>query len=168
MGMFSGISNARARFDQNYAKQGHYLVRIDRVKADQNWKRQDYVAVEMTVLHVYEDGQGDPTQWHKVGENISDVMSSGSATNADVEEVGEQEAEVVCSESQPLAGLVMEIVNREIMTKQNQKLIVTVAYRGLATAAELGTVLAPEVIEQHFPGEALQQLAARLQSFGVN
>ena len=51
MGLFSGINKAKMRNQSDWAGPGHYYCRIDKVKVDQNRKKETAFFVEMTVLH---------------------------------------------------------------------------------------------------------------------
>lgn len=187
MGLFSGIAQASSRFEANYMKQGHYLVRIDKVKAAKNRSKQDYVAIEGTVLYAYPDGQGDLTMWHKVGEQASDVISSKHfdmflskfktfaerATNQDFKGMDDSKVEQICEaltgEHQPVAGLVMEVNARKVITKGNNVEIVSPSWRGQVPVSEIAQILDAETIERFLGGEAgLQALAARQADFNVS
>lgn len=140
-GMFEGIGDpkVKASRDSNYFKRGHYLVRIDKVKADQTRQGRQFLAIETTIIHTFKDGDGQDLQgnleqgdqqWHTPGDTPSQLLMADQDTflpnvKAFVAQVtGTPEGQItseVCNEmtaeDNPLGGLVAEVQNRLITTK---------------------------------------------------
>lgn len=172
MGMFSGIDTAKASFDAKYLGQGHYLLRIDRIKADKTRSSDEFLAVEMTVLHTFEDGDGDPSTWHRPGEAVSHLMMKkhdsflgnvkamvANLMGCHESEVKEADCESMSGPTQPLGGMVAEVRSRNIMTRA-QKLFTKVSYVREFPASELQDVLSEKVLDTYFPGDTLAEMIA--------
>jgi hypothetical protein len=140
--MFDGIESPeiKASRDSNYLRRGHYLVRIDRVKSDKTRppKNRPFVAIETTVVHTFADGDGRDLQgqmdqldqqWHKPGDTPSQLLMADMDTFlpniksfvSNVMAVPESQVTVeacneMCSEENPLGGMVVEVNNRMIKT----------------------------------------------------
>lgn len=91
MGMFDKVEDAKASVDGgSYVRAGHYIARIDRVKADKSQQNNDeFVAVEMTVLSTLPDGDipvdADfnslgKENWHAAGEQFTHLMMTKHAS----------------------------------------------------------------------------------------
>lgn len=182
---FSGVGDAKASFDAVYCGRGHYLLRIDNVKTDQNRTKRRFVAVEMTVLHTFDDGDGHidtaiKSTWHQPGASVSDIMMQDSdyflgdlkAFIANV--AGISQAEVTpkrCSQvtdpkgPQPFAGLVVEMRNRQKPTRpttQNPQggVFTKRTYVREWKASEFSELLSDKILDIHFPGDAIERLVA--------
>lgn len=169
VGMFSGIEKVKARIDANYIRPGHYLARIDVVKADKTRKQDGFVAIEMTILHVIDN---DNDKGHSVGENVSHLLMQkhdaflGNMKSfvANVfgmmpEEITEQHCTLVCSTPCPLTGTVVEFTARNITTRLGSD-FTAINYRREVPAAECIATLSPQVQILYFPNNLLQNLDA--------
>jgi len=170
MSMFSGIETAKASFDAKYLQQGHYLCRIDRVKADKTRSGDQFLAVEMTVLHTFTDGDGLPEKWHKAGESASHLMMAkhdsflgnvkamiANLLACHESEVKESDCVKVSEKEQPLAGMVAEIRARDILTRAN-KSFTKVSYIREFPASEIEAVLDEKTLALYFPGDTLEKM----------
>jgi len=128
MGAFSGLRDAARGFSSNPLRAGRYVARIDSCdsfEAEQKglmWKN------TLTIMAV-EDGD------HKVGEQVHVFFKRGQypkvflqniksfiAGVLDVadDEVGEEEAETVLSDENPLEGLVTVVTGRQQASKSSR------------------------------------------------
>ncbi len=166
--MFTGIAAAKAKMDANYEAPGHYLERIDRVKIDVTRGQDAFVAIEKTIVHVYDNDDG---KGHKVGENVTHMMMQkhdsflpnmkafiAAACSMDAAQITPENAMQVCGPVQPLAGTVVECKNRSIMTKKQQPFTLII-YQREVPAAELLQSMPPADQQQFFPNNALQLMA---------
>lgn len=148
MGVFDGIENASAGYDSNYIRNGRYWARIGTVKVTQNFRREQFLAIELTVVHVLDDDEG---RGHKAGEDIVHLIKAqsdmflgnvkqfvSSALGCGPDAVDKNAAEKIVSDEQPLAGIVLNVSGREITTKQG-KPFTKVTYGAEVTAEELAT-----------------------------
>ena len=91
MGMFDNIEKTQASSNGgSYVRPGHYLARVDRVKAGVS--QQDggeCVAIEMTVVETLQDGDipvdsdfnlQTKDAWHRPGENVSHLLMAKHAS----------------------------------------------------------------------------------------
>jgi len=177
MGLFTGIENAKPSFDAKYIMPGHYLCRIDRIKADRTRKGDDFLAVEMTVLHTFDDGDvnekaGGRAAWHRPGESVSQLFLAkhdtfkgnvkamvANLTGCHESEVTEADCQRICSEEQVLSGMIAEIKARTIITKAGQE-FTKVSYVREFPAAELQDVLDEKILDTYFPGDTLANMIA--------
>lgn len=131
MGAFSGLRDAARGFSSNPLRAGRYIARIDSsdsFEAEQKglmWKN------TLTILAV-EDGGESP---HKVGEQVHVFWKRGQypkvflqniksfiAGVLDVsdDEVGEEEAEQVLSDDNPVEGLVTVVTGRQQASRSSK------------------------------------------------
>jgi len=173
--MFSGIRDAKMSTDSNYARRGHYLAMITKMKADETRAGDDFVAVEMTILHTFEDGDGKDLQgsddarpedtWHRPGEDMSHLMMAKhdsflgnlKACIANVLDVEPAEVtEEACIEAtdpdgaQPMAGRVVELKNRVITTRAG-KPFTKVSYAREVDPSEYAEVIDQKVLARYVP-----------------
>lgn len=139
MGMFSGIEKVKPSANGgSYVKPGHYFLRIDRVKAgDSQQGSGAFVAIEMTVLGVFPDGDPVldegfnivPDSWHRPGETVTHLMMQKHASfqanyKAFVANVGgipeEKVSETHCVQVTEglFEGLIVEVRARTIKTRK--------------------------------------------------
>jgi hypothetical protein len=179
--IFSGLKGAKVRVDANYMRAGHYYMVIDKCKTGRNWKNIDFAAVEMTVVHVLDDNNGEG---HKLGESPSWLAMSDSMYFAsdiltficnvmglDPNELSDDErvnaAEMVFASEddhehdQPLAGTVVEVKARDVKIKDSDKMFTKVTFCREVPASELLERLSEEEINRFFPNDALKNLAAQ-------
>lgn len=173
MGMFDGVEKAKASFDSNYVRRGHYYALINRVKADQTRNGDKFVAIEMTILHTFGDGDGKELQgpevdladkWHAPGEDTSQLLMAKQDTFlgnfkafiANVMGVSDTEIDSkTCEEAtdpnnQPMAGKVIELNNRVIKTRAGKD-FTKVNYRREVPVAEFANVIDREVLNRYVP-----------------
>lgn len=171
-GMFDGIEEAKASFDANYMRAGHYIVRIDRVKADKSRKGDGFVAFEMTILHVFDDSEGDKAALHRPGEPVTHMLMEkhdsflGNLKSAiancfgcDVTEVTKAVCVKVTGTDQALGGMIVEVRNRDITTRAGNP-FTKVSYVREVPAVELADVLSEKILGQFFPGDMLAEMIA--------
>lgn len=170
MGIFDNIENARASRGSNYERAGRYYEYIRRIKLDKNRKGVDFIAVEKVVLQVIAP---DPSEEpHSVGEQIAHLLMSdkdsflgnvkamiGALFNEDPEAVTAEDAEMVVSDKQPAAGLVIEVNNRQITTKQGQPFTLVNYVRALEPE-EVFQLISPENLEKALLPAELDALRA--------
>lgn len=164
------LKNAKARVDSNWIRPGHYLMRIDRVKLDQNRKDETMMFIEMTPVHVYDNDDG---AGHRVGEAVSHGLMKkhdaflgnvkaflAAAMGCPAEEIGEDEILAVLDDDEGvLNGTVVEVFAKEIVTKANRP-FTSVKYRREVPALELLEILSEETQKLYFPDDELQKIAA--------
>lgn len=152
--IFAGIEQAKASFGANYLRDGRYFALLRNVKQDKNRKHVPFVAFELTIL-VCLPGQANI---HRPGEECSHLLMAnndsflGNLKGAFAGIYGcEAEAITrdVCREfapetgDSPLAGRLIEVTARGIVTKDNKPFTV-VDYRRSITATELAEMMNPE------------------------
>ena len=136
---FATIGGVDASRDSNYVNPGHYIMRIDAVKMKENRKGDDIFIVEQTPLHVLAAEEcmmnKAPTRSNKPGITCSHLIPFAGPgkdmalpnVKAFAETVVEGFAEnpdkqaalmlVITGDKQPLAGLMVEVVARSIVTR---------------------------------------------------
>lgn len=182
MGLFSGLSSAKARIQATYVRPSHFIARIDACKTGENRKNEGFFVVEMTVIHDCAPDKYDmQTYGHSVGERVSWMAMSKhdsflgnvkafmanvlGLTGAEAENLGEEEAVQITSNDQPLAGTIIEVIAKNITTKAGNP-FTAVNFVGevqpqqmldlWATMGDTGT----EREQQFFPEGELQRRAA--------
>jgi len=170
MGIFDGIEKARASKGGNYERAGRYYEYVRRVKLDKNRKGIEFIAVEKVVLQVIAlDPVEEP---HGVGEQITHLLMSdkdsflgnvkamiGAMFGEDADAVSAADAEMVVSDTQPAAGLVIEVNNRQITTKAGQPFTLVNYVRALSPE-EVFQLISPENLERALLPEELDSLRA--------
>jgi hypothetical protein len=176
--MFDNIENTQSSSNGgSYVKPGHYLARIDRVKA--GISQQDggeFVAIEMTILDALPDGDIPVDKdfnllsadaWHRPGENVSHLLMAKHASfqanyKAFVGNVGglpestitKQHCEAVTEGL--FEGLFVEVRARTVKTRRGNPFTVVGYSREVppeeiaerVDVESLARVLGPGVIEQ--------------------
>lgn len=158
MGLFSGVNNARPNMGSNYARTGHYLALIRRVKQDKTRKGVEFIAVEMVNLKTLSASPNEEP--HRVGEQFSWlVMGDKDSFSGNVkafimnvagvreDQVGEEECVAIVSEQQPFGGLIVEMNNRLIQTKAGKPFTLVNFVRTLPPD-EVRTLISQETLEQ--------------------
>lgn len=165
MGAFSGLRDAARGFTSNPLRPGRYVARIDSCdsfEAEQKglmWKN------TLTILAV-EDGD------HKVGEQVHIFYKRGQypkvflqniksfiAGVLDVgdDEVGEEEAETVLSDENPLEGLVTVVTGRQQASRSNRDedgnpfKYTVYGYSASLSPGEIGEAIGEGGVERFFP-----------------
>lgn len=174
MSIFKGLKQASASMDANYERPGHYFMLIDKCKTGTSRKKDEFCAIEKTVLKVLDDDNG---AGHKPGESVTHMimMKHDSALgnikafiagvmDIDPEEIDVAEAEAIFADEnntkhdQPLAGTVVECKNRNIKTKSDTD-FTRITYVRSVPASELLDSLDDKIIQRYFPNDALKKLA---------
>lgn len=167
--LFKGLKSAKPILDSEYMKPGHYWLLLNRCKVDENRKHESFVANEFTVVHVLDNAVG---MGFSVGASAthltmqkSDYFFSEVRTfvskvmGVAFEDVGEDEALLVYGPDQPLAGMIVEAVCQQVMTKEGKPFVKTLYRREVPPAEALG-ILPPNIVSRFFPGGRLEKLAA--------
>lgn len=162
------FEKAKASQDSNWEREGHYLQIVERVKIDQNRSKDTALFIEKTIIHVYDNADGDG---HRVGESVTHSMWQkhdsfmgnvkamlSSLLGIKPTDVKKEDLFEILSDEQPLAGQVIEVKNRVIMTRKNTP-FTKIGYRRIVPAAELLKILDPEVIKAYFPDDLLVRMA---------
>jgi len=163
-GIFEGMGDAKSRMDANCVIPSHFLARINRCKIGKNRKDEGFFVVEMTVIHDCEPDKYQRSNFgHAVGEDVSHMMMSkhdsflgnvkqfvSSTLNMDDDGIGKDEVNTICGDDQPLAGLVIEIVARNIVTRANKD-FTKVSFKGTVPLDELATIIGAEQMAKFFP-----------------
>lgn len=171
--IFAGISDAKARTDANYERPGHYIELINRVKADRSRKGEDFVAIEKSILAVLDDDEG---RGHRIGDEVTHMLMAkhdsflgnikamiAAVFGVPAEQVQESDAVEICSEDQPMAGAVVECVNRNQVTRRGTDFTI-INYKRALTVADIRAKLDPKVIARYFPGDVLERMEAAEQA----
>lgn len=171
--IFAGISAAKARADANYELPGHYIELIRRVKADRSRKGEDFVAVEKTILAVLDDDEG---RGHRIGDEVTHMLMAkhdsflgnikamiAATFGVPAEQVQEADAVEICGDSQPMAGAVVECVNRNQVTRRGTDFTI-INYKRALTVADIRAKLDPQVLARFFPGDVLERMEAAEQA----
>lgn len=141
-GRYGNVSGAKPQRASNYLRPGHYVVQVSAVKEDTAFKKGDFVAVEMRVVHVFADStpgydyaRKADTPCHSLGEEVSDimmvsnvafeqrlkafVMNAGGLTEEDFanEEYPGQLIEAALGDEQPIAGTLVELRCETVVKK---------------------------------------------------
>lgn len=130
---FSGITTAKARVDANYIRPGSYWLQINKLRLDKSRKDQVFLAVEMTVIHCFDERIADQPpgrRGHISGESVTHMMMKKhdsflgnvkamlvAILGIPADQITEAEAAMVCGDSQPLTGTVVEVNCRNITTR---------------------------------------------------
>lgn len=173
MGIFKGLKDAKAAQGGNYERIGHYLERIDKVKTDTSRKGAEFLAIEKTVVRVIDNAQG---KGHTLGESVTHMFTMkkeyAETTLGNIkamiaailalppDQVTDEVGEMISSERQPLAGMLIEVNNQTITTKK-MTLFTQVRYLHSFAPDKALKLLTPEEIARFYPDNFLdKQLAA--------
>ena len=171
--MFGGLKAARMSMDSNWMKEGHYLMRIDLVKIDQNRNEETAVFIECTVVHIYTNANDAGETMHRLGESccqsiwkkhkdtfLGNVKAFlAAATGYPPTEIEEKHILQIIDDDQPLCGTVLEVKNRVILTKAKTP-FTKINWKREVPPAELLTILPAEAQEMFFPDGTLEKMAA--------
>lgn len=174
MSIFKGLKEANASMDANYERPGHYYMLIDKCKTGTSRKKEDFCAIEKTVVKVLDDDQG---AGHKLGESVTHMIMLkhdsalpnikafiAGVMDLDPDEIDVDAAEAIFAaendhkHAQPLSGTVVEVKNRNIKTKAGQD-FTRITYVRPVPASELLEALDNKIVERYFPNDVLAKLA---------
>lgn len=179
MGFYDGIEKEQAAGDLGaFVRAGHYLAMIERIRSGQTRENIDFVAVDMRILHVFNDGDtpkvidpktgvvtdwiDDPKGQHRVGEQVSvQYLAKFDSSKRNYKafianSVGVSADEVTpafCAKvesSELLSGQVIEMNNRMIETKAKKPFTRVWAVRSVE-ASEYSEKISEEIAEMYFP-----------------
>lgn len=187
MGFYRKMEDVQAAGDRgNYTRAGHYLAIINRVRSGESQADNiDYAAVDMTVLHTFDDGDTpmhapgdnpkewaeDPQGWHKPGEDIGVLYSSkfksarpnfkafiANALGVETDQITGKLCEEIESDDL-LGGVVVELKNRMIAKSDGGPFTKVWCMRSVP-AVEFAEILDEAVIEKHWPDGGLAEMVA--------
>lgn len=169
MGMFDGIEKKVSSSNGGtYIRPGHYLARIDRVKAGTSQQDSgEFVAIEMTVLAALPDGEIPVDEdfnllssehWHRPGEAVSHLLMAKHASfqgnfKAFVSNVGGLTDKAVTAEKCSMVtqglfdGLLVEVRARTTKTRKGSPFTV-VGYAREVPPAEVKQRVVAETLDQ--------------------
>lgn len=180
MGLFKDIESERAATDRTpFARAGHYLARIDRMREGEGQVDGiGYVAFDLTVLHVYPDGetpktspQNEPRKWtdqgedgwHKPGQEMTVFYKASwksaqanlkafiaNAAGLEDHDVTE-EACAKISANKLLEGEVVELQNRVVEIKKSGAPFTRIWCVRRVEGAEYCNIVSDEVAAKFFP-----------------
>ena len=169
-GIFADIEKARASRGGVWVEAGHYIYKINRIKIGKSRKEEQYMCLEMTILHAYDGMQ-------KVGQDVSHMLwvkhesfkgnvkaMIAAITGYEEDQVTEEACEEVClddgsEEAQPLAGVCVESKNVTIRTRADNP-FTKVQYQRCVPFSELVSLMSEDNKNMIFPGGELDKLAA--------
>lgn len=165
--VFAGVKEAKPSFAANYLSEGHYLLRIDRVKFGKTRKGDEFVAVETTVAHVWDNNDG---AGHKIGENATHMLMckhdmflpNFKAMIVNLLKCPETDITVdacvqICDEAtQPFSGMLVEIIAKNIVTREGND-FTRIDYKRQVPAEEVAGLLSDEVKTRLFPDGELER-----------
>lgn len=161
---YADVGGARAQRPANYIRTGHYLARIDRVEEGTTFKKEDFVAANLTILKVFPDSQEGfdydrkvKTPLHAVGEAVTDFMAvqnvafngrikgfasiAGDLNESDWAQENPKGSIVgeIVGATQPLSGVVVEI-RADLRVKKEAKAKPEAALTGKDVYTQTGYV----------------------------
>lgn len=170
--IFAGIKDARASFDANYIRDGHYLFRVDKIEVGKSRSGKAFMAVNLTTLYQVVPN-GLPRE-HRVGEQVTHMLTiTGNDSflgnvksmishlmEVPPEDVGMEECMQLVAPDQPLAGSIIEViaVSRPKKTKPSE-LFTHVNYKRTVSPEEAMQTLPKTTQDMFFPNGKLQKLA---------
>lgn len=188
MGLFSNLSQTKILGDANYTKYGNYVVRIDKVKRGETRLREQHIIIDYTVIAVLAHQEPPPN--HVVGEEACHYIgvTGNEYAQADwasfvsgvfevpVTELDSPQVKAACNNRdiddwasnenpqmgpvQPMRGMVMELNNRMVMTKDKpnnpSKPFTKVRWKRPVPKEEVLKLLTPEQVNRFFPAGSLQ------------
>lgn len=122
-GIFSGITEAKARKGGNYIRPCAGIFRIDKVGTGRTRKNFDYFCFEMThILDLDPKMHSAASPGHAVGEGVTWMTTSSNDSflgnvktaisqvlECDPEGINEEAVVALCSDEQPIAGMLIEV-----------------------------------------------------------
>lgn len=165
--MFDGIENAKGRMSSNYIRPGRYWANIKACKASANRKGEQFVAVEMQVIKVIDDDNGNG---HRVLEDVTHMLMAkhdsfmgnikkmiSDILDVPQEEITSDEAMQIVSPEQPLANTVVEFNAFNTKTQKGNDFTV-VDYSREIPINETAKHVDVETLQIAFPGGILETL----------
>lgn len=180
MGFYDGIEKESAAKDFGaFLRSGHYLARINRLRSGTSEKHScDFAAVDVTILHVFDDGQkpmivnpdtgnckdwvDDPKGFHTPGEEASTQFLGkhksskrnfkafvARAVGVDAEQIDAAFCGQV-EQNELLNGEVVEMNNRMIEKKDGGPITKIWVVRPVP-ASEFSKILEPKIAKRFFP-----------------
>lgn len=164
---FAGFGDARSGRASNYISPGHYLLRVDKCKVGESRKKQGFIAVEFTVVHVYAADSK-----HKVGEEVTWMLMThhdswqgdfkgflSAITNTPEHMIEDSDGLEVVGEGQPLSGRVIEA---NVWTKQTKSGVdfTKISWKDAPTPETVGKLLSPQDVTRFFPNGVPEPLPA--------
>lgn len=172
-GMFSG-TGAASTGSSNYLRAGDYVVRIDKCHTFESRKKNKLAAIDMTILHVLEEGNDD-SKPHMVGEPVNWCVKFGSdfflpnlkqfcqavlgMDSSNEENEYDEALEEVFGAENPLAGTCIQIQGIPQMSKEGNPYIKNV-FRKAFSFTEIAEILPADQISRFFPDDTLEKLIA--------
>lgn len=170
--LFEGAGKSTGKKNANYIRPGHFLMRINQCKTDENRKKEPFAAVEGTVICIL-----DSDTEHRLGEDVTflikkasdyfeDEMVSflGAATGMDVksetDENKEQALAAIFESDNPLSGTVLEVFAKNIVLKESGRDFTQITWRGEVEPHRLKDILSDEELDRFYPGGALDDIIA--------
>lgn len=123
MGVFGGIKDAKKQAGGVYFKKGVYVVEVKAVKTGKTRKNVIFFVVECKIIESDnpERSAGMSVSWMVTADKdafLSNVRGFvAEATDVDFESVDEPDAEAVCSQDNPLEGLIIKAEAVDVPTK---------------------------------------------------
>lgn len=171
--IFAGIKDAKASFQANYIRAGHYLFRLDKIELGQSRALKTFMAVNLTTVYIVSPS-GMPTE-HKVGESCTHMIMYNDSFLGNVkamishllevppDEIGLEECMALVAPDQPLAGKVIEVFADTKPMKKNPSAVFTnVVYKRMVPPDECIRILPAHTQSVYFPNDALAKMAKYL------
>lgn len=175
MGMFSGVKEAKPNFGANYERPGKYIMFIRRVKLDKNRNQDWFVAVEKTSIECL-DALDEPKP-HRPGEQCSHLLPNYGPGKPNFlpnfkamimnvfevpeEDIDEDACDVITDETQPMAGLFVEMQNIGITTKKGDP-FTKIKYVRSIPRAEIAAKVNRDILARAMSEEELAYFDAKL------
>lgn len=172
---FKGLGDVQIGYGGEFDKPGQTIQRIDSVKLCVNRKNIAYVAIEKTILVVLQQGDAVGGKPQAPGDVVKHLIMTNNDSflknfkrfvsgcwNLPAEQIDENAGMAICDESQPMAGMIVEVHARLTATKEN-KPFTMIDYKGQVPVAKLRPLLSKDVIVRFFSkqteGDVLDQMA---------
>ena len=127
MSIFDKIGDASVSQGGNWIRPGKYTARVDGVKLVKKHTGEEFVAIEMKILTVIDDDDGNG---HKVDEDITHLLKvqnpsflgnfkqfASTALGCEADDLDKAAADKITSDEQPLAGIEIAFTARQKPTK---------------------------------------------------
>lgn len=174
-GLFANIATARMGIDSNYLREGHYLMLLRRVKAGCTRKNINFMAIEMTILAVVQQ-LGPQTQ--RPGEEVTHMLMANfdgflgevkkfvvGCYDCQETEVTDQAVREIVSDANPMGGMLIEVLAKDVMTKKNA-LFTRVSYKRRVSYGEVAQLIQPQTAQLVFGPGVFEACLAKEQGRG--